>query len=177
MRVNTAASVPAPYSGLYAATAVQGIYNSYQAGKLKIGGDIMVDRTEAQGFEEFKGKVESVTLEPATEEDRQDQYHIVIEPIDVEVTGKTGRMHDWIRVTKTTTNESVPLGSVIDAYIKAIERIDSSVKKEPTVSGVFKWLVGKTFKFNQEKLGKAFGDHPAADYWVPVKIFTEKEGK
>lgn len=130
----------------------------------------MVERTEAQGFDEFSGEVIEVVLEPAKSEDYQDQYHITIKPLDVQVTGKTGMMHEWIRVPGKATEATVPQGSVIDGYIKALERLDKSVKAVKTVESVFKWMEGKKFHFAKEKLGKAYGNYPAADYWVPVSI-------
>ena len=133
----------------------------------------MVERTEAQGFDEFTGLVENVELEVATEEDRQDQYHITIDPIDVQVQGKTGKMHEWIRIPGSSTKSSVPQGSVIDAYIRALERLDGAVKKLKDVSEVFAYMKGRKFKFNREKLGKAFGDYKAADYWVPVSLLKD----
>lgn len=132
----------------------------------------MVERTKAQTFDEFIGTVESVELEQPKEDskNKNPQYHIVMEPHDVKVEGKTGKMHEWIRLPPKSTESTVPEGSVADNYLKALERLDKGVKEIKTVEEAFKWLEGKTFKFVKEKLGKAFGDYEAADYWIPANV-------
>ena len=132
--------------------------------------DNMVDRTEAKSFDEFTGKVHKISYEQAKSDDRQPQYHIEIEPQDVEIKGKTGLMHEWIRVPSTSTQTSVPQGSVIDAYIRALERLDKKVKDIKSVEDALLWMKGKTFRFTKEVLGKSYGTYPASAYWVPVQL-------
>ena len=130
----------------------------------------MVKRTESKGFDEFVGKVVNVILEEPTEKRETPAYHIEIEVLDKEIKGKTGLMHDWIGVPKTSKKDSVPQGSVIDAYIRALERLESTLKTKENVEEIFVWMKGKKFRFNKEKLGKSFGKHDAMDYWVPVAL-------
>lgn len=132
----------------------------------------MVERTEAQGFDEFTGLVESVEYEEPREGSASDnpQYHIIMDPKDVTVKGKTGKMHEWIKLSGTATETSVPQDSVADKYLRALERLDKSVKNLTTVKEAFQYMVGKTFRFNKETLGRAYGGHPAASYWVPVEL-------
>jgi len=127
----------------------------------------MVSRTEAKTFEEFSGKVLDVTIEPSTLNPEEDQYHIQIKPLDIEIKGRTGLMHDWIRIPPTATAESVPEGSVIDLYIRELEACDKKVKALDMVNQVFLSMKGKTFKFVKGKLGKAFDGKQAADHWLP----------
>ncbi len=130
----------------------------------------MVERTEAQGFDEFIGLVEDVIYEEPNQEGMRPQYHIVMAPTDVTVGGKTGKMHEWIRLPETSTETSVPQGSIIDYYLTSLERIDKAVKSLKTIKEVFEWMKGKKFRFNKETPGKAFGGKPAASYWIPVQL-------
>lgn len=130
----------------------------------------MVERTEAQTWTEFKGQVVDVSLEQPKEEDRLPQYHIQIKPLDKEIKGPTGLMHEWVRVSATCSDSSVPRGSVIDRYLEALEDIHGDkVKNLKTVEDVFMFMKGKTYQFKSKVLGRAFQNNPAAEYWVPVK--------
>lgn len=131
----------------------------------------MVERTESQQWTEVKGEVVDVQLEQPKEEDRMPQWHIHIKPIDKEIKGPTGELHEWIRITSTTTNESVPRGSVIERYLDALEDIHGDeIKKLKTVKEVFEFMKGKKYLFKPKVLGRAFGNQPASDYWTPVKL-------
>jgi len=130
----------------------------------------MVERTEAKSFEEFEGVVENVETVDSKftrggQEEPGKQYKISIKTD----ASQSGYMYTWVGIPATATGGSVPQGSVIDAYVRAIERLETSLKKAATVQEVFDWLKGKKFQFSREQLGKAFGGHEAADYWVPVK--------
>jgi hypothetical protein len=128
----------------------------------------MVERTEAQGFEEFVGTVETVEIVESgiKEGGKQIKLSIKTDPEDLT---KSGYMYNWVGIPRTATENSVPQGSVIDAYIRALERLNAEMKKAKSVNAVFEWMQGKKFLFSKEKLGKAYGGHEAADYWVPVK--------
>jgi hypothetical protein len=129
----------------------------------------MVDRTEAT-FEQFEGEVVDVDLEPAQSEERTPQWHIQIKPLKKEIGGKTGKMHTWVRETATTTEHSIPRGSVIDRYLEALTDIHGDVFKNlKTVKESFEFMKGKKYLFKSKVLGRAFKDSPPAEYWVPVK--------
>jgi hypothetical protein len=131
----------------------------------------MVERTEAQTWSEFKGEVVEVALEQPKEEDRLPQFHIQIKPLDKEIKGKTGLMHEWVRTPATSTETSVPRGSVIDRYIEALEDVHGDDAKEcKTVKEIFELMKGNTYLFKSKVLGRAFGNNQAAEYWVPVKL-------
>jgi len=131
----------------------------------------MVERTESQQWVEFKGQVVDVSLEQPKEEDRLPQYHIQMKPLDKEIKGPTGLMHEWVRVSATCSEGSVPRGSVIDRYLEALEDIHGDdVKKLKTVKDVFMFMKNKTYQFKSKVLGRAFQNNPAAEYWVPVKL-------
>jgi hypothetical protein len=130
----------------------------------------MVERTDSQGFDEFDGEIAKVEVVPSKlpgQEDKK-QYKLHMKTIPATLT-KTGMMYTWIGIPNTATEKSVPNGSVIEAYIRSLERLDSSLKKMDKVEDVFMWLQGKKFHFNREQLGKAYKNNEAADYWVPVR--------
>jgi hypothetical protein len=130
----------------------------------------MVERTEAKGFEEFNGKVDNIETVQSklAERENQQQFKITISTIPATLT-KTGKMYTWVAIPETANDEHVPQDSVIDKYIKALERMNPALKKEKSVTVVFQWLLGKSFQFSKEKLGKAYKGHEAAEYWVPIK--------
>lgn len=130
----------------------------------------MVERTEQQTWTEFQGEVVDVALEQPKEDDRLPQYHISVKPSDKEIKGKTGLMHEWIRISATATETSLPRGSVADRYVEALEDVHGDkVKNLKTVKEVFEFMKSKKYQFKSKVLGRAFQNNPAAEYWVPVK--------
>jgi len=128
----------------------------------------MVERSENTGLSEFVGKVKSAELETGLEDRKQ--YHIVIEPEGIKVSGPTGALHEWIGLSDKATEEKVPQGSVMDRYLTQIEICISEAKKAPTVGAAFNLLVGKKFRFKKLKLGRDFDGHKAKEYIVPVSL-------
>lgn len=131
-----------------------------------------MDRTKAEGIEEFEGTVTEVTVEPSSREDISgDQYHIQIKPEDEELLkdSKTGRMHEWIKIPPKATETSAPEGSILDKYVQELETLDSSLKDTKEHLKIMTSLVDKKFLFKKKKLGKAFGGHEAHEYWTPVQ--------
>ena len=124
------------------------------------GNEKMVKRTEAQTFDEFTGTVESVEIEKSSiKDEEQTQYHLVIKPIDVVVEGKTGCMHEWIRIPPKATEISVPEGSVIDRYLVQLELLHSELKQVEAHAEAFMFLKGKTYLFKKVKHGRGYDDH------------------
>jgi len=134
----------------------------------------MVERTEARGFEELNGEVISVELIPndKADWDNAQQILIGIDPIGIELKGKTGKWWVYISLPRTATETSVPQGSAVDRYLQEVEGIVPQVKKTKTVLGAFELLKGKRFTFKPKKLGRAFEGREARDYWCPVSLFT-----
>lgn len=130
----------------------------------------MVKRKESGGFDRFEGIIEDIKLEPSqlNPEDQTMQYHLYIKPTNVEVKGKTGLMHEWIRLSQTTTDDTIPEGSILDRYITEIETVIPETKKIETHTEVFLQLKGKKFLFTKKKLGKAYEGKEAKEYWVPI---------
>jgi hypothetical protein len=127
----------------------------------------MVMRMESSGkLEEIEGFVESVESESNTVGSAQ--YHLVIRPTNVEVKGKTGRFHEWVPMSKTATEETVPHGSVMERYLTHMEIAVPAVKKAATIKAAFNLLVGKKFRFQRMKLGRDYDGNPAREYLVPV---------
>lgn len=128
----------------------------------------MVLRKESQGLEEFKGKVESVELEDGMNDNKQ--YHITIDPTDVEVGGKTGKLHEWVPLSATSSQDSIAKGSVMDGFLRQVEICVPEAKRAATVDEALGMLVGKTLQFQKMELGRSYGGNPARQYAVPVKI-------
>ena len=80
----------------------------------------MVERTQTEIIEEFDGVIDSIKVVPDQINEGQEQYHIEMKPNDKEMLkdSKTGKFHTWLKITKTSTNESVAEGSVLDNYLK-----------------------------------------------------------
>lgn len=135
----------------------------------------MVERTRAQTFTEFIGTVQEIKKVRDSQREGGEQYHIEMKPLDVEIGGKTGLMHEWVRITDTTTETSVPEGSVIDRYLQELEDCIPETKKQPTVDGSMKLMVGKSFRFKRKKLGRSFQGQEAKEYWTPSRLISSEE--
>jgi hypothetical protein len=134
----------------------------------------MVERQvpgEGKRLEEFTGKVTEVVLEKSTFEDtEQDQYHIVMAPEDIQIKGKTGALHEWVKLSAKATQKSVPEGSIVERYLSQLEVVLPDAKKAKTLSEAFGMMKGKTFKFKRLKLGRPFQGKPAKEMWTPVEL-------
>jgi hypothetical protein len=128
----------------------------------------MVERTESQGLNEFEGEVISVEKEQGMNEGQM-QYHVKIAPTNIEVGGKTGQLHEWIPLSKTSSEDAIAKGSVLDNYLRQVEICLPEAKKAATVSEALGLLVGKKFGFQKLELGRAFDGNQARQYAVPVK--------
>ena len=128
----------------------------------------MVERAEQKGLEEFEGTVDNIEMEQGIEDRKQ--YHIYIDPIDIEIKGATGKLHEWVPMSPKATEESVPQGSVMDRYLTQVEICISAAKKSKTIKEALGLMKGKKFKFKRLKLGKDFEGHPAREYIVPVAL-------
>lgn len=138
----------------------------------------MVKRKEIELIEEFEGTVMSIDVEPSQREDiSNEQIHIEIAPTDKELLkdSKTGRFHEWIRITDKTENNLVPEGSILDRYMQEIELIHKDAKNKETYMEVFKLMMGNTYLFKRKKLGKAYGGFEAHKYFCPVTLKEKQE--
>lgn len=128
----------------------------------------MVERSEAQGFDEFVGFARAVNVEDGN---FGKQIHIEIEPADPTLLkeSKTGRIHEWIRLTAKTTETTVPDGSVLDLYLREIESIFKEAKKTEKVLDAIKLLLNKKVLYKKKKLGRKFEGKEAADHWTPSR--------
>jgi hypothetical protein len=120
-------------------------------------------------MKEFDGKVVEVRLEEGIS---GPQYHIEIEPIGFVVKGPTGRLHEWVPISKKATEKSVPEGSVADKYIQQLEIVmGAAVRGDAiTVDNVFMAMKGKRFRFLKMKHGKAFEGHDAKERATPIAL-------
>lgn len=129
----------------------------------------MVDRSTSNALEEFVGVVEDVVLEKNTFADNDsDQFHIIMDPEDVDIQGKTGKLHEWVRLSPKTTDTTVPEGSVVERYLSQIELVVTEAKKAKTLKEAFDMMKGKKFQFKRVALGRAFEGKPARKLWVPT---------
>lgn len=131
----------------------------------------MVDRNSGQGLEEFTGVVADVVLEKNTFSDADsDQYHITIKAEGVQVKGKTGFIHEWVRLSAKATQKSVPEGSIVERYLGAIESVVPEARLAKTLDEAFRLLVGKKFLWKRVKLGRAYAGNPPREMWTPVSL-------
>jgi hypothetical protein len=131
----------------------------------------MVDRVTQTGLEEFEGKVVDIVLEKNTFQDTEsDQYHITMEPTTLTIKGKTGFLHEWLRLSPKTTQTAVPEGSVVERYLAQVELCLTDARKEKTLSGALNMMKGKTFLFKKVKLGRSYEGRPAREVWTPIRL-------
>lgn len=132
----------------------------------------MVERTKGEMLEDFDGLCEKVEIVPDQMNEGQSQIHIELKPDDDEILkeSKTGRFHEWVRLTKKTTETTVPEGSKLDAYLKEIEVVLPAAKKAKTVIEAFELMEGKKFHFVRKTLGKSFKGHDAKPSFVPQSL-------
>jgi len=129
----------------------------------------MVERKTGE-IEECKAKVDDVQLEDSeVNGEKQQQVHITLEPQDIDVGGKTGYLHTWIRVSPSTEETRVPEGSTMDRYLQEVEDIDKDARTEKWYDA-FRAMVGKTYKFKKKTIGKSYQGHAAKRELVPVEI-------
>lgn len=129
----------------------------------------MVDRSVAKQFEEFTGVVVDVQLEQnQIGENETAQFHITMKPEGMEIKGKTGFLHEWIRFSPQAKEDLIPEGSVMDKYLTQIELLIPEAKKAKTASEAFGLLKGRKFLFRKAKLGRSFQNQPAREYWLCV---------
>lgn len=129
----------------------------------------MVERVESRGLEEVNATVVDVTLESNQLSQGATQYHISLDPENVEIKGKTGLLHEWLRMPKTAKEDSIPQGSVVDRYLQQVEIVVPAARKAKTVKEALELMKGHKFKFKRLKLGKAFEGHEAREYWAPIQ--------
>ena len=127
----------------------------------------MVERIESSGgLEEFDAIVEKIELEEGIE--GRKQYHLILNPTSFVVKGSSKKMHEWLPLSRTASENAIPQGSVLDKFLMQVEIMFSEAKKKSTVFEELSILVGKKFKFKKLKLGRDFNDKKAREYLVPV---------
>lgn len=130
----------------------------------------VVERQTANLLEEFSGEVVDVQLEMNQFADTDSsQFHITMKPTDKEIKGKTGMLHEWIRMSPKSKEEIIPEGSILDKYLTQVEMLVPEAKKAKTLTEAFATIKGKKFTFKKVKLGRSFEGHAAREYWVPVR--------
>ncbi len=130
----------------------------------------MVERKESTGMNEYKGKVVEVESGVTSNYSDSEQFHIIIEPVGFTVAGKTGKMHEYIALSKTSSNDAIAKGSVMDMYLRELERVLPEAKKAATVEDALRLMVGKTFKFEKMELGRGYQGNAPREYSVPTKL-------
>ena len=131
----------------------------------------IVERTTQTGMEEFEGTVKDVVLEKNSFQDEiSDQYHITMEPTTLVIKGKTGFLHEWLRLSPKTTQTAVPEGSVVERYLAQVELCLSEARKAKTLNEALALMKGKTFLFKKVKLGRSYEGRPAREVWTPIRL-------
>ena len=132
----------------------------------------MVERTN-EVFTEFEGLIEDIVLENTTIDGREiKQYHLIIEATDKTIKGKTGKVHEWIKLSNHVTETSVPKDSTLDLYMQEIENILSDAKSCKSVSEEMNLLKGKKFHFTKKVLGREFEGKKPREMWIPDKVLA-----
>lgn len=136
------------------------------------GSDKVVDRNKNDGLVEFVGVVADVVLEKNTftGDDESTQYHITMKPEGIAMKGKTGFIHEWVRLSAKATQKSVPEGSIIERYLSQLEVVMPDAKKAKTLDEAFAMMKGKSFLFRRVKLGRAFQGNQPRDMWTPCGL-------
>jgi len=133
----------------------------------------LVIRNTAGNFTEFKGQVVEVAKEQSgLGSGDKFQYHIKILPTEKEIKGNTGFMHEWLPISATASDNSIPEGSILDKYITEIELLIPKTKLMENVDDVMQEMVGKTFLFVQKKLGRSFSGYDAKQYWCVRQLLS-----
>lgn len=127
----------------------------------------MVERKESSGLEEFQATVREVQKEEGT---NGPQYHFFLTPEDVKIQGKTGELHEWIPLSKTSSEDAIAKGSVLDGFLRQLELCMPEAKKAATISDAFALMIGRRFQFQRLELGRAYEGNPARQYSVPTKL-------
>lgn len=136
------------------------------------GGNKMVERTSSEGVDQFEGTVEIIEKVPSQLNEKEEQWHIAMKPKDVKLLKgtKTEMFHEWLRITKTTTENSVAEGSVLDNYLKELEATIPEAKKSESVEAALNVMKGKNLRFIKKVLGKSFEGKQSKPAFVPNAI-------
>ncbi len=135
----------------------------------------MVERTKSEMVEEFDGVCDNIEIVPDQLNEGQEQFHLEIKPDDDEILkgSKTGKFHEWLRITKTATAESVPDGSKMDRYLQEIEAVFPEAKGAKKVEDALRMFEGKHVHFVRKKLGKAYKGYDSKPSFVPQKLLKK----
>lgn len=148
----------------------------------------MPKERSADTFDSFKGKVVKITREPSGlmkedgNPDGKEKFHIEIEPLNVKIEGKTGKMHEWIPISEKTTEDTFVIGSVLHGFYQELKYAVPESKDKELINDSMATMKDKCLEFRKKKLGKSFIDksgksREAKDYWVPVQSVNEKEAR
>jgi len=136
-------------------------------------------KTDFVEIPEFKGKVEKAELEDKEfDGKKRKQYHIIYLPLDNEVKelikdSKTQRLHDFIPISETTTDNLIAEGSNLDNYISEIEYVMEETKNFETHNEVIQYLVGKTFLLKKKKIGRSYAGYEGKEVYIPFRILDQ----
>ena len=134
----------------------------------------MVERTSSEGVEEFEGVVKVIEIVPDTINEGQNQFHIAIAPLDENLLKdtKTGMFHEWLSITKTTTETSVAEGSKLDNYLKEVEVCIKEAKKCDTIKEALDTMKDKNIRFVKKVIGKKHDGHESKPSFVPQAVLN-----
>ena len=139
-----------------------------QLGKLNV--------TSSDLFEEFKGKVIKIEIDSPPSFPEIKQYHLFVQPSEIDVKGASGFFHIFIRIPKKTLEKGeVVEGSVLYRYIQEIQSLVKESKGATKIEEVFETMVNKTFLFKKQILGQSYKGNPARQYFTPKELI--KNGK
>ena len=131
----------------------------------------MVQRKTAEVLEEFDGMVSKIEIVPDQINEGQEQYHLEMTPDDKEMLkeSKTGKFHVWIRKTKTTKEDSIAEGSILDRYITEIEAVFKEAKQKQTIFEALSVMKNVRCHFIRKTLGKKYKGFDSKPIFVPQR--------
>jgi hypothetical protein len=133
----------------------------------------IVEIIESEGFSEFDAVVENVVVEKSKLKDavNKEQYHITMKPLDKQIKGKSGVMHEWVQISEKSSEEQVQAKSALGQYIAQLIKLHGKqVKALETVTETMAFMKGRKYTFEKKELGSAFMGHPAKSYWFPSRV-------
>lgn len=132
----------------------------------------MVKRTSSEGIDVFEGTVEVLEKVPSQLNEGEMQYHIGMKPSDENLLKdtKTGMFHEWVRITKTSSENNVAEGSILDNYLKEVEATVPESKKCDTVTEALETIKGRKLRFIKKVLGRSFEGKSSKPMFVPNAV-------
>lgn len=132
--------------------------------------------TSSDLFEEFKGNVTNVEIDSPPHFPEIKQYHLFVKPCEVNVKGKSGVFHIFVRIPKKTLESGELVeGSVLYRYVQEIQSLVKESKDATKIEEVFEAILNKTFLFKKQILGQSYKGNAARQYFTPKELIKNEK--